>query len=117
MDLNPPVRPQKPPPFRATVHGTVFGERASHLEELVPGDPLLLIPDPPGGDDPAVWVHRLEGDPLGHLPPEINSWLFPWMMYGGGASATILRVGGSHVPSWKRLLIQVTCQDRGERSG
>ncbi len=117
MDSTPPARPGKPPNFRTTVHGTVFGERAAHLDELLPGDPLVLIPDPPGCDDPAVWVHRPEGDPLGHLPPEINSWLVPWMMYGGGASATILRVGGSQVPSWKRLLIEVRCQERESRSG
>ncbi len=116
MVSTPPDRPQKPPTFRTTVHGTVFGKRAAHLDDLFPGDPLILIPDPPGGDDPAVWVHRREGDPLGHLPPEINAWLVPWMMHGGGASATILRVGGSDVPSWKRLLIEVSCQERSERT-
>jgi hypothetical protein len=100
-----------PSTFRTTVHGTVFGHRASHLDELAPGDRLLLIPDPPGGDDPAVWVHLPEGDPLGHLPPEINTWLVPLMMRGAAVSATALRVSGSDVPSWKRLLIEVNCRE------
>src|SRR5690606_30108499 len=73
------------------------------------GDRLLLIPDPPGADDPAVWVHLRDGDPVGHLPPEINAWLAPWMMRGGSASAIAVRVGGSDVPSWKRLLIAASC--------
>jgi hypothetical protein len=101
-----------PPTFRTTVHGTVFGDRAARLGDLAPGDRLLLIPDPPGGDDPAVWVHLPEGDPVGHLPPEINAWLAPWMMRGGAASATAVRVGGMDVPSWKRLLIEVECRER-----
>jgi len=98
-----------PHTFRTTVHGTVFGERASHLRELGAGDRLLLIPDPPGDDDPAVWVHLPGGDPVGHLPPEINAWLAPWMLTGGRASATAVRVGSHDVPSWKRLLIEVNC--------
>jgi hypothetical protein len=104
-----------PPSFRATVHGTVFCRRAAHLEELAAGDRLLLIPDPPGGDEPEVWVHLPEGDPVGHLPPEINAWLAPWMLGGGAASATALRVGGADVPSWKRLLIEVKCMETGPR--
>jgi hypothetical protein len=98
-----------PTTFRTTVHGTVFGHRARHVDELAAGDRLLLIPDPPGEDDPAVWVHLPEGDPVGHLPPEINAWLVPWMMRGGAAYARTLRVGGNEVPSWKRLLIEVSC--------
>jgi hypothetical protein len=94
--------------FRATVHGTVFGARSTRLDTLDPGDRLVLIPDPPGQDDPAVWVHLPEGDPLGHLPPEINAWLVPWMLRGGAASATALRVSGDETPSWKRLLIEVS---------
>jgi hypothetical protein len=103
---------ERPPTFRATVHGTVFGERANHLEEVTAGDPLVLIPDPPGEDDPAVWVHLQAGDPVGHLPPEINQWLVPWMMEGGSASATALRVRGTETPSWKRLVIEVRCRER-----
>ncbi len=100
---------EHPQTFRTTVHGTVFGRRAAHLDALEAGDRLVLIPDPPGGDDPAVWVHLQAGDPVGHLPPEINAWLAPWMMCGGVASAVTVRVGGSDVPSWKRLLIEVSC--------
>ena len=103
---------EHPNTFRATVHGTVFGSRSSHLDELTPGDPLVLIPDPPGEEDPAVWVHLPTGDPVGHLPPEINSWLAPWLLRGGAASATALRVGGTDVPSWKRLVIEVRCRER-----
>ena len=99
-----------PPTFRTTVHGTVFGQRSTHLDDLAPGTRLVLIPDPPGEDDPAVWVHIQGGDPLGHLPPEINAWLAPWMLRGGAASAMALRVGGTDVPSWKRLLIEVSCR-------
>jgi hypothetical protein len=103
---------QRPPTFRTTVHGTVFGHRSGHLADMEAGDALLLIPDPPGTDDPAVWVHLAAGDPVGHLPPEINRWLVPWMMHGGAASAVAVRVGGEEVPSWKRLLIEVRCRDR-----
>lgn len=102
--------------FRTTVHGTVFGHRAVHLDDLEAGDRLLLIPDPPGEEDPAVWVHLQSGDPVGHLPPEINAWLAPWMMRGGAASAIAVRVSGSEVPSWKRLLIEVRCGTRKARS-
>lgn len=99
-----------PPTFRTTVHGTVFAHRADHVQGLERGDQLLLIPDPPGDDDPAIWVHLPDGDPVGHLPPEISSWLVPWMISGGPARATTLRVGGSEVPSWKRLVIEVCCE-------
>lgn len=104
---------QEPPSlFRATVHGTVFGSRADHVACLEAGDPLVLIPDPPGEDDPAVWVHLKAGDPVGHLPPEINAWLAPYLMHGGAASAVAVRVSGGDVPSWKRLLIEVRCRRR-----
>jgi hypothetical protein len=98
----------RPTTFRTTVHGTVFGQRASRLADLHEGDRLVLIPDPPDADEPAVWVHLPAGDPVGHLPPEINEWLVPWMLRGGAASATAVRVGGDEVPSWKRLLIEVS---------
>ncbi len=101
----------QPCTFRATVHGTVFGTRSVHLDELREGDSLLLIPDPPGQEEPEVWVHTSTGDPLGHLPPEISSWLAPWLLGGGAASATALRVKGSEAPSWKRLVIEVRCQE------
>jgi hypothetical protein len=95
--------------FRATVHGTVFCERSSHLERVRPGDDLILIPGPPLDDAPGVWVHLPGGDLIGHLPPEIEAWLTPWMLNGGRATARALRVSGDDVPSWRRLLIEVTC--------
>jgi len=105
----PPLPPERPSCFRATVHGTVFGERASHLGEVHSGDELLLIPGPPLEEHPGVWVHLPEGDLIGHLPPEIESWLTPWMLRGGRATARAVRVGGSEEPSWRRLVIEVTC--------
>ncbi len=103
---------QQPDTFRTTVHGTVFGSRSGHLAELEPGDDLVLIPDPPGEEDPAVWVHLAGGDPVGHLPPEINAWLAPYLMRGGSASAVAVKIGGQEVPSWKRLVIEVHCRER-----
>jgi hypothetical protein len=112
--MSPESPAQRPGTFRTTVHGTVFGSRAAHLDELEPGDDLVLIPDPPGEEDPAVWVHLTGGDPVGHLPPEINAWLAPYLMHGGSASAVAVKIGGLDVPSWKRLVIEVNC--RGRRS-
>lgn len=96
------------PVFRATVHGLPFGDRSRHLRRVSPRQELLLIPDPPG-DVEDVWVHIEGGDPLGHLPREIASWLAPWMRRGGLARARVLKVGDETVPSWKRLLVEVTC--------
>jgi hypothetical protein len=108
--LSPPPFPAgRPRVFRATVHGTVFAGRDRHLEELRAGDEVLLVPDPPGEDEPEVWVHLTSGDPLGHLPPEICRWLWPWMRGGGAAHARALRVGGADTPSWRRLLVEVSC--------
>ena len=105
----PPLPQSRPATFRTTVHGTVFAERATHVAELAPGDELVLIPDPPMEDDPEVWVHARGGEPLGHLPPEINAWLAPWLLRGGHARATAVRVHGDDTPSWKRLIIEVHC--------
>ena len=105
----PPLPPEHPHRFRATVHGTVFGDRADHVDQLSPGDELLLIPDPPVHDSPGIWVHLLTGEPIGHLPPEIEAWLAPWMLRGGRATAHALRVSGRDAPSWRRLLIEVVC--------
>ncbi|HKJ92310.1 MAG TPA: HIRAN domain-containing protein [Longimicrobiales bacterium] len=108
--LPPPLPPELPQRFRATVHGTVFADRADHLDRLRPGDELLLLPDPPvDDDDPGVWVHLPDGDLLGHLPPEIEAWLAPWLLRGGRAEARAVRVSGDDVPSWRRLLIEVAC--------
>jgi len=80
------------PVFRATVHGLAFANRSRHLEGLQRGQALVLIPDPPA-DVEQVWVHGPSGDPLGHLPGEIASWLAPWMRGGGSARARVLKVG------------------------
>ncbi len=95
--------------FRATVHGLAFDDRSRHLACVRPREELLLIPDPPGGEPDDVWVHIPAGDPVGHLPREIGAWLAPWMRRGGSARARVLRVGDETVPSWKRLLVEVTC--------
>jgi hypothetical protein len=110
MDRSGPAFPVgHPRSFRTTVHGTVFAGRDRHLESVHAGDPLYLIPDPPGQEPPGVWVHVEGGDPVGHLPPEIGAWLAPWLRLGGGAEATALKVRGAEVPSWRRLLLAVTC--------
>lgn len=98
------------PVFRATVHGLPFADRARHLGDLRPLEELLLVPDPPGTGAEDVWVHLARGDLLGHLPSEIGRWLAPWMRRGGSARARVLRVGDETVPSWKRLLVEVTCR-------
>ena len=98
-----------PPRFRATVHGIIFSGRDRHLEVLEAGEVLYLIPDPPDQEGPDVWVHREGGDLLGHLPSEISAWLAPWLLGGGGASARALKIHGAEVPSWRRLLLEVSC--------
>jgi hypothetical protein len=100
-----------PSTFQTTVHGTVFGERAARVEALTAGMRLLLIPDPPMHENPSIWVHTPEGDPLGYLPAEINSWLVDWLLTRGTATAEVIEVGGADVPSWRRLLIEVRCSD------
>lgn len=105
----PPLPRGCPNQFRATVLGTVFAGRDRHLEDLQAGDRVLLVPDPPGQTDPEVWVHVEAGDPLGHLPREISSWLWPWLRRGGTASAVALAVHGADTPSWRRLLVEVNC--------
>jgi hypothetical protein len=95
--------------FRATVHGLVFADRTRCLDSMRPGDDLMLIPDPPGSRSDQVWVHLAGGDPVGHLPNEIGRWLAPWMRRGGRVRATTVKVGNADVPSWKRLLIEVSC--------
>jgi hypothetical protein len=107
----PPLPPDRPVCFRATVHGTVFCDRSAHLRSLHPGDDLVLIPGPPTDDEPGVWVHMKGGDVIGHLPPEIELWLSPWLLRGGKASARAVRVEGDDVPSWRRLLVEVRLGD------
>lgn len=105
----PPLPPQSAPRFRTTVHGTVFGDRTRLLSKVHEGDELLLLPGPPVEDEPGVWVHLPGGDLIGHLPPEIEAWLSPWMLRGGRATARAVRVSGEDTPSWRRLLIEVMC--------
>lgn len=105
----PPFPPNRPPRFRATVHGTVFARRAECVDSLAEGDELLLLPGVPLDDEPGVWVHLRDGDLVGHLPPEIEHWLAPWLLRGGRAVAHAVHVCGADVPSWKRLVIEVDC--------
>lgn len=106
----PPLPEARPAHFYTTVHGTVFGERSAHVDALRAGDEVVLLPDPPVTEEPGVWVHGRDGDLLGHLPPEIEAWLAPWMLRGGSATARAVRVSGPDVPSWRRLLIEVQCR-------
>jgi hypothetical protein len=103
--------------FRTTVYGTVFAKRSSVVGRLTAGDPLILVPDPPGIDNPTVWVHASGGDVVGHLSPDLSSWLVPWMLAGHGCRAIVSHVGGAEVASWKRLVIEVHCGRRGAANG
>lgn len=106
---SPPLPPEHPDRFYATVHGTVFGDRSTRVDEVEAGDALLVLPGPPVEDDPGVWIHGVDGEVIGHLPPEIEVWLAPWMLRGGHAEARVVRVSGADTPSWRRLLIEVRC--------
>jgi len=121
MDLDPTASETLPPLaapiFRATVHGLAFAGRTRHLGRVARGEPLVLIPDPPGGRVDQVWVHLTDGDPLGHLPDEIGRWLAPWMRSGGPARAHAVRVGDASVPTWKRLLVEVVCGGEARAGG
>jgi len=134
----------QPRRFRATVHGTVFADRARAVQRIQAGDSLTLVVDPalqePRPRDPdfrnpepllagnpelrirerseknrepatpeVVWVHLPSGEPVGYLPREIGCWLAPWMLRGGNARAHAVRVSGPDSPSWRRLLLQVSC--------
>ena len=100
-----------PDPFHTAVYGTVFARRTEVVHRLHEGDPLILVPDPPGTDVPAVWVHARGGDVIGHLPLQIAVWLAPWMLNGGRCGARVTRVHGDEVESWRRLVIEITCRD------
>lgn len=109
MRRAPPLPPHSPQCFRSTVHGTVFCERSRHLDRIHVGDEVVLVPGPPVDDPPGIWVHLPGGDLLGHLPPEIEAWLAPWMLKGGSATAKAVKIEGEDVPSWRRLVIEVSC--------
>jgi hypothetical protein len=104
-----PLPTGRPALFRATIHGIAFAERAARVEGVRPGDALGLFADPDDSACEAVWVHAAGGDPLGHLPEEIASWLAPWIRGGGTARAVALKVGGPEVPSWRRVVVEVRC--------
>jgi hypothetical protein len=96
--------------FETPVYGTVFGQRSNVLQRLKAGDHLILVPDPPGTDEPSVWVHAPGGDVVGHLSPDINAWLVPWMLRGARCGAIVSQVGSDDVASYKRLMITVRCR-------
>jgi hypothetical protein len=111
MHPSPPPFPEgRPSCFRSTVHGTVFAGRDRFVDRLAEGDTVKLVPDPPVQNEPEVWVHLQTGEPIGHLPAEIARWLWPWLARGGVAEARALSVRGSDVPSWRRLLLEVSCR-------
>lgn len=109
MPSTPPFPEGRPPLFRSTVHGTVFAGRDRYVETLSDGDEVRLVADPPVQDEPEVWVHLQSGEPIGHLPAEIATWLWPWLSNGGVATARLLRVRGAEVPSWRRVVLEVSC--------
>jgi hypothetical protein len=95
------------PHFETPVYGTVFAERAAVVERLHAGDTLILLPDPPGVDDPSVWVHAPGGDVVGHLSPDVNTWLAPRLLGGARYGACVRSIGDPAMESWKRLVITV----------
>jgi hypothetical protein len=96
--------------FTTAVFGTVFGDRAVVVRRLRAGDALILVPDPPGVEEPSVWVHAEGGDVVGHLSPDVSAWLVPAMLGGTRCRARVAHVGGSDEASWKRLTIEVWCR-------
>ena len=96
--------------FESPVHGTVFASRAAVLDRLHLGDALVLVPDPPGAEVPAVWVHAPGGDVIGHLPVQTAAWLAPWMLAGARCTAAVHTLGGRDVASWQRLTVEVNCR-------
>ena len=106
----PPFPEGQPRCFRSTVHGTVFAGRDRLVDTIAAGDRVRLMADPPVQDSPEVWVHLESGEPIGHLPAEIARWLWPWLARGGVAEARALQVKGVDVPSWRRVVLEVSCQ-------
>ena len=95
------------PEFQTPVYGTVFGHRPDVLHRLREGDRLILVPDPDGVVDPGVWVHAPGGDVVGHLSPDVNTWLVPVMLAGARYGAVVSCVRDETVVSWRRLVITV----------
>lgn len=100
--------------FSTPVYGTVFARRTEVVHRLHPGDRLILVPDPPGTYPPNVWVHARGGDVVGHLSPDVSSWLSPWMLAGSCYGAEVEEVRGDDVASWKRLVISVWSVQRAK---
>ncbi len=100
------------PRFETPVYGTVFAARAAVVRRLKEGDQLILVPDPPGVDEPSVWVHAQGGDVVGHLSPDVNRWMVPRMMGGARYGARVCSVGEPETASWKRLVIAVEIADQ-----
>jgi hypothetical protein len=96
--------------FKTPVYGTVFGQRSDALRRLKPGDHVILVPDPPGTEQPNVWVHAPGGDVVGHLAPDINAWLVPWMNEGVRCGGVVAQISRDDVASYKRLVIIVRCR-------
>ena len=92
--------------FETPVYGTVFAGRAAVVRRLKEGDRLILVPDPPGVEEPSVWVHAPGGDVVGHLSPDVNAWMAPRMLDGARYAAQVCSVEPETV-SWKRLRIAV----------
>ena len=109
-----PQNPECIAPANPADSASVAATRAGGIPEIIEHERTgLLIPP----DDPArIGRSRLEIAATGAHGStdgvEINAWLAPYMRGGGVASATTLRVGGTDVPSWKRLLIEVCCDRR-----
>lgn len=95
--------------FRTNVYGTVFAGRAAVVRRLRVGDRLILVPDPADVENPVVWVHAQGGDVVGHLSPDVSSWMVPWMLGGAVCGASVASVAGDDVASWKRLVVAVRC--------
>ena len=93
--------------FQTPVYGTVFGRRSEVVHRLQEGDRLILVPDPPGAYPASVWVHARGGDVVGHLSPDVNSWLAASMLSGACYGAEVAEVRGDEVASYKRLVINV----------
>lgn len=93
--------------FETPVYGTVFGGRAAVVARLHPGDRVILVPDPPGVDEPSVWVHATGGDVIGHLSPDVNRWMVQAMLDGARYGARVHTIGEQGTASWKRLVIAV----------
>ncbi len=104
-----PLPPGCPARFLVTAHGTVFAGREVHLQALREGDRLLLAAGSPGSCHPEVWIHREDGELLGHVPPAVAEWLAPWLAGGGKAVGRVVRIRGEEAPSYRRLVMEVIC--------